>query len=71
MRIHRAGYLAICHTAIGMLTGAVIVGVNGQLWLAVLLTGPSLIALAKIFVLRRSDRTDVPQFQAPTGPPSA
>jgi hypothetical protein len=51
-------------TAIGMLTGAIAVGVHGQLWLAALLTGPSLIALAKIFVLRRSDRTDVPQFRS-------
>ncbi|GAA3516787.1 MULTISPECIES: hypothetical protein [Streptosporangiaceae] len=50
--------------AIGMLTGAVVVGVNGQLWLAALLTGPSLIALAKIFVLRRSDATDMKQLQA-------
>jgi hypothetical protein len=49
--------------AIGMLTGAVVVGVNGQLWLAALLTG-RLIALAKIFVLRRSDATDMKQLQA-------
>jgi len=42
-----------------MLTGAVVVGDNGQLWLAALLTGPSLIALAKIFVLCRSDATDM------------
>jgi hypothetical protein len=37
---------------------------NGQLWLAALLTGPSLIALAKIFVLCRSDATDMKQLQA-------
>jgi len=47
-----------------MLTGAVVVGDNGQLWLAALLTGPSLIALAKIFVLCRSDATDMKQLQA-------
>ena len=50
--------------AIGMLTGAVVVGVNGRLRLAALLTGPSLIAPAKIFVLRRSDATDMKQLQA-------
>lgn len=51
--------------AIGMLTGGVVVGVNDQPWLAVLLTGPSLIALAKIFVLRRSDPADMRQLQPP------
>jgi len=57
--------------AIGMLTGAVIVGVNEQPWLATLLTGPSLIALAKIFVLHRSDPTDIQQHQTPAEPPPA
>ncbi len=40
--------------AVGMLTGSMIVGVNGQFWLAALLTGPSLFALAKLFVVRRA-----------------
>lgn len=44
--------------AMGMLTGAVVVGINGQPWLAALLTGPSLIALAKLFVIRRADAAD-------------
>lgn len=39
----------------GMLAGAIIVGVNGHTGLASLLSGPSLIALASLFVLRRTD----------------
>ncbi len=52
--------------ALGMLAGAVVVGVNGQPWLATVLAGPSLIALAKVFVLRRSDASDVRQLQTPS-----
>lgn len=39
----------------GMLVGAVIVGVEGHVGLASMLSGPSVIALASLFVLRRSD----------------
>lgn len=39
----------------GMLVGAVIVGREGQVGLASMLSGPSVIALASLFVLRRSD----------------
>ncbi|MGW4541692.1 hypothetical protein ACWEOP_27985 [Streptomyces chartreusis] len=39
----------------GMLTGAVFVGMNGSPWLASLLSGPSLISLAGLFLLRRID----------------
>lgn len=48
--------------AAGMLTGGVIVGVSGQTWLAALLTGPSLLALAKLFVIRRADASDTQQI---------
>lgn len=41
----------------GMLTGAVIVGVNDQPWLAALLAGPSVSVLAGLFVLRRNDNS--------------
>ncbi|MDQ7909048.1 hypothetical protein RB614_31445 [Phytohabitans sp. ZYX-F-186] len=46
-----AGFLV----SMTMLTGAVIVGVHGQPWLAAALSGPSVIALTTLFVLRRSD----------------
>ena len=45
--------------SLSMLTGAVIVGTSGQAWLAAALSGPSMLALAKIFVLRRSDPEDL------------
>ncbi|MFF9753349.1 hypothetical protein [Streptomyces sp. DH20] len=41
----------------GMLVGAVIVGMEGQVVLASMLSGPSVLALASLFVLRRSDVT--------------
>jgi len=50
-----AGFLI----AIGMLAAAVFVAtVNQQTWLATLLVGPSLLALAKLFVIRKSDSDD-------------
>ncbi|CAM4064688.1 hypothetical protein KIPE111705_38705 [Kibdelosporangium persicum] len=48
--------------AIGMLTSAVFVGINGQPWLAALFTGPSMLALAKLFVIRRADAADARQI---------
>jgi len=42
-----------------MLGAAVFVGVNNQPWLAALLLGPSLLALAKLFVMQKSDAADL------------
>ena len=42
-----------------MLGAAVFVAVNDQPWLALAFSGPSLLALTKIFVLRRSDSYDM------------
>lgn len=42
-----------------MLGAAVFVAVNDQAWLALAFSGPSLLALTKIFVLRRSDSNDI------------
>lgn len=39
----------------GMLAGAVVVGMSGHAVLASMLSGPSVLALASLFVLRRSD----------------
>ncbi|RFC75491.1 hypothetical protein DXZ75_13335 [Streptomyces sp. AcE210] len=41
----------------GMLAGAVVVGIEGHVALASMLSGPSVLALASLFVLRRSDAT--------------
>ncbi|MCS0639393.1 hypothetical protein NX801_27910 [Streptomyces sp. LP05-1] len=41
--------------AAAMLTGAVVVGINGLPWLAAMLAGPSVLSLAALFVLRRTD----------------
>ncbi|SHI06558.1 hypothetical protein SAMN05444521_3630 [Streptomyces sp. 3214.6] len=41
----------------GMLVGAVIVGMEGHVGLSSMLSGPSVLALASLFVLRRSDVT--------------
>lgn len=42
-----------------MLGAAIYVATNDQPWLALAFSGPSLLALAKIFVLRRSDADDM------------
>ncbi|MFC7264212.1 hypothetical protein [Streptomyces lutosisoli] len=45
--------------SLGMLGASVYVAVNDQPWLALAFSGPSLLALTKIFVLRRSDSYDM------------
>jgi hypothetical protein len=61
MRLQHArfGLSAGFALALVMLTGGVIVGLDGHLWLAGVLTGPSLLALTKVFVLNRSDAQDM------------
>ncbi|MGW3152378.1 hypothetical protein ACWDG1_49050 [Streptomyces sp. NPDC001177] len=54
-RLYLFGLVAGFIVTLGMLTGAVIVGNHGQDWLAAMLSGPSVLALATVFVLRRSD----------------
>ncbi|MFE1791885.1 hypothetical protein ACFW7J_26420 [Streptomyces sp. NPDC059525] len=41
----------------GTLGGAIYVGIHDQPWLASLLAGPTLLALATLFVLRKNDKT--------------
>ncbi|GGP40494.1 hypothetical protein GCM10010214_12360 [Streptomyces abikoensis] len=55
--LYLTGLIAGFTVTIGMLTGAVIVGINNQPWLAAMLSGPSVLALATLFVLRRNDST--------------
>ncbi|MFI1176997.1 hypothetical protein [Streptomyces melanogenes] len=53
--LYLGGLIAGFILAAGMLTGAVLVGMNGAPWLAALLSGPSVISLAGLFLLRRVD----------------
>jgi hypothetical protein len=46
-----AGFVVV----IGMVTGSVVVGVQGHVWLSASLSGPGVIVLASLFVLRRLD----------------
>jgi len=55
---HMAGLLVGAVVAVAMLGAGVYVAQDAW-WLATLLCGPSLLALAKIFVLRRSDPDDM------------
>lgn len=55
---HVAGLVAGVYVAVAMLSAGVYVAKDAW-WLAVVLCGPSLLALAKVFVLRRSDASDM------------
>jgi hypothetical protein len=75
---HLTGLGAGFVIAAGMLVGAAILGVKGQPWLAGVLTGPSVFALVKIFVLRQATTDDLkrlrqsqimPQIATPTPEP--
>ncbi|MCT2590867.1 hypothetical protein LHJ74_13265 [Streptomyces sp. N2-109] len=81
-RAHRLGLAGLASgflIAVSMLTGAVLVGLGGQPWLAAMLSGPSVLALATLFVLRRTDptqtlamaRTHRAALSASTPPPAA
>ncbi|MEU1390905.1 MULTISPECIES: hypothetical protein [unclassified Nonomuraea] len=57
--LQMTGVIAGLVLAVGMIGGAVLLGSNGQPWLAALLCGgPSIIVLIKMFVLRKSDKSD-------------
>lgn len=57
--MHMAGIAVGCFVALAMLGAAVALGINAQPWLAAILSGPSILALVKVFVLRRSDPGDM------------
>jgi hypothetical protein len=46
-----AGFIVV----VGMLTAAVVVGLQGHEWLAAAFSGPGVIALGSLFVLRKVD----------------
>ncbi|GGN51638.1 hypothetical protein GCM10012285_41950 [Streptomyces kronopolitis] len=54
--LYLGGLIAGFAISVGMLSGAVVVGVNGQPWLAAMLSGPSVLALTTLFVLRRNEQ---------------
>ncbi|MFF1843081.1 hypothetical protein ACFVW9_15210 [Streptomyces sp. NPDC058217] len=58
-----AGLIAGFVVAVGMLAGAVVVGVQGHVWLAAMLSGPSVLALAGLFVLRKTDSAQMDAVQ--------
>ncbi|MGW3352157.1 hypothetical protein ACWDA3_53440 [Nonomuraea rubra] len=60
---HMAGVAAGFVIALATLTGAVVLGAHDQIWLALALTGPSVFALVKIFVLRRATLDDLKQLR--------
>ncbi|MGW9211328.1 hypothetical protein ACWGR4_30675 [Embleya sp. NPDC055664] len=45
--------------ALATMSAAAVVGVEGHVWLAAVLSGPSVIALAKLFVIRRTDNAEI------------
>ncbi|MEY6563467.1 hypothetical protein AB8B12_00575 [Streptomyces sp. PGLac3x] len=49
-----SGIVAAVMVCIAMLTGSVITAQQGHFWLSITMCGPSLLALATLFVLRRS-----------------
>ncbi|MGW1295864.1 hypothetical protein [Streptomyces sp. NPDC002533] len=55
-RLYMVGLIVGFVISTAMLSGAVIVGIHGQPWLAAMLAGPTLGMLATIFVLRRNDQ---------------
>lgn len=57
--LHMTGLYVGVALALAMLAAAVALGINGQPWLATLMTGPSLIALIKIVILRQSNDDDM------------
>lgn len=64
-RAHALSMASLCAgfaISVGCLVAAVFLGLGGQLWLALTLSGPSLLTLAKLFVLGSSDATDVKQL---------
>lgn len=58
-RLYMVGVIAGFIISGGMLVSAVFLGMNNQVWLAGLFGGPSVLALAALFVLRRTDATQL------------
>ncbi len=54
-KLYVGGLIAGFVLAASMITGAVIAGLGGLSWLAAVLSGPSIVPLVCVFVLRRSD----------------
>jgi hypothetical protein len=70
--LHMVGLGAGFLLSAGMLVGAVIVGMHHESWLACLLAGPSMLSLAGLFVIRRTDvaaKTPAEQLALPAPQP--
>lgn len=73
-RLQMTGLITGLVLAVGMLAGAVMLGINDQPWLAAAFMGPSLLVLVKIFVLRETTTADIKAVQkahANVQPPAA
>jgi hypothetical protein len=57
-KLHMATLITGATVALAMMAGGVYVAADAW-WLSILLCGPSLLALAKVFVLKRSDPGDM------------
>ncbi|MDX5461277.1 hypothetical protein [Micromonospora tulbaghiae] len=55
-RLLLLGLVAGLVIVLGMTAASIVVGLQGHVWLAATLSGPSVIALASLFVLRKSVR---------------
>lgn len=58
-RQHLVGVAAGMVVSLSCIGGAIWVGITGHYWQMAILVGPVLLALTKMFVLRRSDTTDI------------
>ena len=54
-RLYLGGLVAGLVVSVAMLTAAVLAGIHNQPWLAAMLSGPSVIALTTLFVLRKNE----------------
>jgi hypothetical protein len=63
-----AGFVVV----LGMITASVVVGLQGHVWLSASLSGPGVVVMASLFVLRRLDSRHLRDAQAPQlpAPPS-
>lgn len=56
-----AGFVVVC----GMIAASVVVGLQGHVWLSTSLSGPGVVILASLFVLRRIDARSIRQLNTP------
>ncbi|MFI7451381.1 hypothetical protein ACIBQX_28060 [Nonomuraea sp. NPDC049714] len=68
---HMAGLIAGFVVCIATLSAAIVLGLNGEVWLAAILAGPSAAFMLKTLVLRKANTTDIKEFLRRSNPPPA